>query len=120
MSIEIANVIHASCNFITYASAAAPLLSPKGSGFRQVTRISTGLFHLFLQVPLPPWNDGSGLEAPNCHVLTTIGGAWKSLSAQLSADGTYVALTTRQNTDGAVTDFNEIIPVTVLLYPTLN
>lgn len=120
MAIETINVIHASCNFATYASAAAPLLSPKGSGFASVSRFATGVFRAVLAVPLPAWDDSAGLDAPNCHVLVTIGGAWKQISAQLSADGTYVEVTTRQNTDGANTDFNEVIPLTVLVYPTID
>lgn len=119
MAIEIANLCHASCNFITYANGAAPLLSPKGSGFRSVSRIATGTFQLLLEQPLPAWNDGSGLEAPNCHVIVTIGGAWKSMSAGLSADGTSVYVITRENVAGGNEDYNEIIPVTVLVYPTV-
>lgn len=117
MAIEIDNVLHASCNFTTYANGAAPLLSPKGSGVTGVTRNNTGVFRVALLNPLPAWDDQTGLDAPSCHVLVTISGSWKSISASLSADGTYVEVTTRQNSDGANTDFNEIIPVSVLVYP---
>ncbi|HKY36502.1 MAG TPA: hypothetical protein VJN18_11220 [Polyangiaceae bacterium] len=120
MSLEIVNKVHAIGNIITYANADPPLLSPKGTGFASVLRVSPGLFRVTLSEPLPPWNDVSGLEAPNCAVVASLTGSWKTISANLvgssggALNGTTIEVRTFDDAAaGALEDFNEIIPIVV-------